>query len=182
MVSAREVLVPTNLSRAALPSTDLSVAHLLRMGLSEAERMSANLDGANARVAARAGRVDPSATAGHRLQLPLGELAAFYERRSNGKHQVDGISGLLHGHHQHPFWQPGPQLLLHGRSGIDEQPSPEGIVLEAPLHEPALHLLPTRCSAHGPPSPSAACRSGSLTHASSRLGIQKVRGPVSHAS
>jgi hypothetical protein len=70
----------------------LSEAHLLRTDLSEAELMSANLDGANARVAARAGRVNPSAPAGHSLQLPVRELAAFFsERRGTGKHQVDGL-------------------------------------------------------------------------------------------
>jgi hypothetical protein len=73
-------LSEANLSRADLPSTDLSEAHLLGTDLSEAELMSANLDGANARVAARAGRVNPSAPAGHRLQLPVGELAAFAKR------------------------------------------------------------------------------------------------------
>ena len=109
-----------NLSRADLPSMDLCEAHLHRTDLFEAGLMSAKLDGANAGVAARAGRVSPSAPARHRLQLPVRELAAFSERRGTGKPQVDGLCRLLHGYHPHPYWQPGPEILFHGPLGLLE--------------------------------------------------------------
>ena len=138
-----------NLSRADLPSMDLCEAHLHRTDLFEAGLMSAKLDGANAGVAARAGRVSPSATAGHRLQLPVGELAAFSERRGTGKPQVDGLRRLLHRLYLNLCGKPDAQLLLHGRPGVLKQPLAEVLVLKASLYKPALHLLPTRRFAHG---------------------------------
>lgn len=64
-----------------LTGADLHGTRLVLANLSRAELLSASLDGANAGLAARAGRVSPSAPAGHRLQLPLGELAAFFSER-----------------------------------------------------------------------------------------------------
>jgi hypothetical protein len=131
----------------------LSEAHLLRTGLSEAKLMSANLptylDGANAGVAARARRVDPRTSAGYRLQLPVGELSAFFsDWRGTGEHQVDSVRGLLDCSYLDALRQSRSQLMLYGCPGVLEQPSPEVVVLEAPLHEPALHLLTTRRFAH----------------------------------
>src|SRR5918995_1445883 len=42
----------------------------------------------------------PGATAGHALQLPIGEFLSLDIPRPDGrKHQVDGLCSLLHGYH-----------------------------------------------------------------------------------
>jgi hypothetical protein len=87
-----------------------------------------------------AGVIVPGATAGHCLELPIGELASLDIRRPAGKHQVDGLCGLLDRPHLDALGQPHPQLFLDGRLRFLEQPLPEGVVRKAPLYKPALHL------------------------------------------
>src|SRR5215218_4337112 len=93
--------------------------------------------------------VSARASAGHRLELLIRKFYALTVRhRGGGKHQVDGVRCLLHGYHPHLFWQPRPQLILHGPLRVLYEPLPERVVLDASLDYPALHLRPTRCFAH----------------------------------
>jgi hypothetical protein len=59
-----------------------------------------------------AGVIVPGATAAHGLELPIGELASLDIRRPAGKHQVDGLCGLLHRCHLDALGQPRTQLFL----------------------------------------------------------------------
>ena len=104
--------------------------------------------------------------AGHRLELPVRELSGLAGRRGAGKHQVDGVLSLLHGHHPHLLGQPRAQLLLHGRFWVSEELLPEGVVLDASLDYPALHL--------------GACASGCFGHVTfplALLSLQCVHAP-----
>ena len=78
--------------------------------------------------------------AGHGLQISIGDLAAPSGLRgAEREHQEDGICGLPY----HPdldfLWHRRPKLLLHGSLGVLQEPLAEGVVLEAPLDQPALH-------------------------------------------
>jgi hypothetical protein len=44
----------------------------------------------------------PALAAGHRLQILIVDLATLADPRNTGKHQVDGVGGLLHRHHPYP--------------------------------------------------------------------------------
>ena len=81
-----------------------------------------------------------SGTAGHGLEIPVGDLATFANHRGAGKHQVDALCTLLNHPYLNALRQLRPQLLLHDRPRVLEQPLAKLLVLHASLYKSALNL------------------------------------------